>query len=60
MGAIYGPYTKTYFQSMRQTDIEHIVAVSEAHDSGLCAANQNVRKAFANDLRNLYTRQPKG
>ena len=32
MGAIYGPYTKTYFQSMRQTDIEHIVAVSDAHD----------------------------
>ena len=37
-GAIYGPYTGTYFRSTRDTDIEHIVARSEAHDSGLCAA----------------------
>ena len=36
-GRIYGPYTGTYFNSIRETDIEHIVARSEAHDSGLCA-----------------------
>ena len=43
---IYGPYTRRTFASRRQTDIEHIVAVSEAHDSGLCAAS-------ASDLLNL-------
>ena len=29
-GAIYGPYTGTCFDSTRETDIEHIVARSEA------------------------------
>ena len=33
---IYGPYTGRWFSSTRETDIEHIVARSEAHDSGLC------------------------
>ena len=37
LGGIYGPYTGTCFSSARDTDIEHIVAVSEAHDSGLRA-----------------------
>ena len=32
---VYGPYTGTYFSSTGETDIEHIVARSEAHDSGL-------------------------
>lgn len=53
MGAIYGPYTKTYFTSAKQTDIEHIVVASEAHDSGLCFAGREMRLAFARDLRNL-------
>ena len=34
-GRIYGPYTGTYFDNTFQTDIEHIVARSEAHDSGM-------------------------
>ena len=38
-GGIYGPYTGTWFDSIKDTDIEHIVARSEAHDSGLCAAS---------------------
>ena len=36
LGAVYGPYTGTCFGSTRDTDIEHIVAASDAHDSGLC------------------------
>ena len=36
-GGTYGPYTGTWFESIKETDIEHIVARSEAHDSGLCA-----------------------
>ena len=57
-GRIYGPYTGTYFSSIRETDIEHIVARSEAHDSGLCAASTNTRRAFANDLLNLTLASP--
>jgi len=57
-GLIYGPYTGTYFASMRETDIEHIVARSEAHDSGLCAASSATRRAFANDLLNLTLASP--
>ena len=38
LGGLYGPYTGRWFASQRETDIEHMVARSEAHDSGLCAA----------------------
>lgn len=53
LGAVYGPYTGTCFHSVRETDIEHIVATSEAHDSGLCAQDRETRTGFASDLRNL-------
>ena len=36
---MYGPYTGRHFASRRETDVEHMVATSEAHDSGLCAAD---------------------
>ena len=58
LGAVYGPYTGTCFSSTRQTDIEHIVAASEAHDSGLCAADRATRRRFARDLRNLTLASP--
>lgn len=58
MGAIYGPYTGTFFSSKRQTDIEHIVAAAEAHDSGLCAASPAVKSQFASDLLNLTLASP--
>lgn len=57
-GHIYGPYTGRIFASRRQTDIEHIVAVSEAHDSGLCAASASTRRRFASDLLNLTLAAP--
>ena len=53
-----GPYTGRFFQSTGDTDIEHIVAVSEAHDSGLCAAGSVVRLRFASDLLNLTLAAP--
>ena len=59
IGKIYGPYTGTCFASRRQTDIEHIVARSEAHDSGLCSASSVIRKRFASDLLNLTLASPK-
>lgn len=58
-GRIYGPYTGTTFKSDSMTDIEHIVAASEGHDSGLCSASSEVRKQFATDLLNLTLAAPK-
>ena len=57
-GLVYGPYTGTHFEDTRQTDIEHIVARSEAHDSGLCAADAETKKRFASDLLNLTLASP--
>ena len=57
-GRVYGPYTGRFFLSMKETDIEHIVAVSEAHDSGLCAAGPAERRRFASDLLNLTLAAP--
>ena len=57
-GQIYSPYTGQYFESRYETDIEHIVARSEAHDSGLCRADANTRRRFAQDLLNLTLAAP--
>ena len=59
IGKIYGPYTGACFENRRQTDIEHIVARSEAHDSGMCASDSAMRKRFASDLLNLTLASPK-
>ncbi len=58
LGAVYGPYTGTCFTSRFETDIEHMMATSEAHDSGLCAADRATRARFATDLRNLTLASP--
>ena len=39
LGGIFSPYTCESFASDTETDIEHIIARSEAHDSGLCRAD---------------------
>ena len=57
-GHVYGPYTGRHFRSMRQTDVDHVVALSEAHDSGLCAAGPTVRRRFASDPLNLALAAP--
>ena len=57
-GRIYGPYTGRHFTSAKATDIEHIVAVSEAHDSGLCGADRATRARFSQDLLNLTLAAP--
>ncbi|MDE0533320.1 MAG: excalibur calcium-binding domain-containing protein [Albidovulum sp.] len=58
IGSVYGPYTGRCFASTSETDIEHIVATSEAHDSGLCTRDRATRKRFASDLRNLTLASP--
>ena len=57
-GIIYSPYTGEYFDSTGETDIEHIVARSEAHDSGLCDVDAETRDTFASDLLNLTLADP--
>lgn len=57
-GKVYGSYTGRYFEDDTKTDIEHIVAASEGHDSGLCAADAQTRVAFATDLLNLTLAAP--
>ena len=57
-GIIYGPYTGRWFDSTSETDIEHIIARSEAHDSGLRAADAATRRQFASDLSNLTLASP--
>ena len=58
IGKIYGPYTGSCFSNRRQTDIEHIVARSEAHDSGMCSASRAIKSRFAADLLNLTLASP--
>ena len=58
LGGMFSPYDLTQFESLRESDIEHIIAVSEAHDSGLCAASAAVRARFASDLDNLTLATP--
>ena len=58
LGGIHSPYTCETFDSTRDTDIEHIVARSEAHDSGLCGAGADTRARFARDLLNLTLASP--
>ena len=58
IGKIYGPYSGRCFANRYETDIEHIVARSEAHDSGLCAADRATRRRFASDLLNLTLASP--
>ena len=53
LGGIYGPYSGRCFESDRDTQIEHIVAIHEAHTSGLCTVDTETKRTFAGDLLNL-------
>ncbi len=58
LGDIFSPYTCTRFGSSTETEVEHMIAVSEAHDSGLCMADRQTKRRFASDLRNLTLAAP--
>lgn len=57
-GYMFSPYNGQFFYDLSESDIEHIVALSEAHDSGLCAAAPETKSAFANDLLNMTLANP--
>ena len=58
-GKVYTPYTCALFDidqnGTAATDIEHIVALAEAFDSGIAEAD---RRTFAADLDNLTVADP--
>ena len=58
LGDIFSPYTCARFDSKKETEIEHMVAVAQAHDSGLCAADRQTKRRFASELRNLTLAAP--
>ena len=58
MEQIYEPYTGRCFEDTTDTTVEHIVAVSEAHDSGLCSADAETKKEFSRDPLNLTLASP--
>ena len=58
LGAIYGPYSGRCFESDGDTQIEHIVAINEAHTSGMCTADTETKRTFAGDLLNLTLASP--
>lgn len=59
VGQVYTPYSCIAFDvtpaGTAATDIEHIVALAEAHDSGIAAER---RRAIASDLDNLTIADP--
>ena len=59
-GLVYTPYSCIAFEitanGTAATDIEHIVALAEAHDSGIADAQ---RRSIASDLNNLTIADPR-
>ena len=53
LGGIFGPYTGRCYESDRDTTIEHMVAINEAHYSGMCTEDIETKRTFAGDLLNL-------
>ena len=58
-GGIYSPYSMRCFSDVGATDIEHIVANSEAHDSGMGSRTRAERQRFASVLDNLTLAAPR-
>ncbi|MFG3266334.1 HNH endonuclease family protein [Streptomyces bobili] len=49
-GSWYSPYDDTYFTVARGLDIDHLVPLAEAWDSGASTWTAGEREAYANDL----------
>ena len=58
LGAIFGPYSGRCFDSTSETDIEHIVALHEAHHSGMCLVDRETKRTFGGDILNLTLAAP--
>ncbi|MFJ4836214.1 HNH endonuclease family protein [Streptomyces sp. NPDC088747] len=49
-GLWYSAYDDAYFDSARKLDVDHLVPLAEAWDSGASGWNTKEREAYANDL----------
>ncbi|MFI6245170.1 HNH endonuclease family protein [Streptomyces sp. NPDC051016] len=49
-GSWYSPYDDQYFDNARQLDVDHLVPLAEAWDSGASEWTAMQREAYANDL----------
>lgn len=58
-GGVFSPYSMCCFSDVGATDIEHIVANSEAHDSGMGLRTRAERQQYASDLDNLTLAAPR-
>ncbi len=58
-GRIVSYYTGETFTSLDEADLDHIVALSEAHDSGACAWSSQQRKDFTNYIYNHELASPR-
>lgn len=58
LGGVGSPYTLEVLESQRESDIEHMVARSEAHDSGGCGWSAERRREFSRDLLNVTLSEP--
>ena len=56
-GGWYAPYEARLLLSA-ESEVEHVVAALEAHESGACAWTRAKRRAFARDLANLTLATP--
>lgn len=52
-GTWIGPYTGETFTDPAEVEIDHIVALEDAHFSGAGLWDQDKKRAFSNDLENL-------
>lgn len=49
-GSWYSAYDDTQFDNARKLDVDHLVPLAEAWDSGASAWTAKEREAYANDL----------
>ncbi len=54
-GSWYSPYDDAYFAQTHALDIDHLVPLAEAWDSGASAWTRVERQAYANDLDDART-----
>ena len=53
LGGIFGPYTGTCYESTDDPTTEHMVALHQAHYSGMCFVDTETKRSFAGDILNL-------
>ena len=52
-------YTGETFDTHRETDLDHIIALAQAHDSGACAWDSERKSDFASDPDNFELATPR-